>query len=115
MEATSGILTGMSVSEGELVIRLCGDLDFAVTPRLMGAIEAVLDDAVSAYVLDCQDVTFIDSETLKALLLLRQRLHESSQFLTLRNCSRPVSRILVILGLSDDLSVPDVREPESRI
>lgn len=115
MEAISGMLTTAALSDGVLVIKLCGDLDFSVTPQLIAAIEAAVDESVSACMLDCNDVTFIDSETLKAFLVLQRRLRESSQSLQLSNCSRPVARILEILGLGDVLCVTCGDEPNTSI
>lgn len=103
MEAMHGLSISTVRSEGEVVISLRGELDFSVAPRFVEAVEAVLDDDTSVYAVDCGEVTFIDSESIKAILLLRDKLRRSSKVLGLQNCSAAVERIIRLLGLEEEL------------
>ena len=103
MDATHGPFISTARLDNEVVIRVRGDLDFAATPRFVEAVESVMDDTTPVYLMDCKDVTFIDSESLKAILLIRKKLSQSSQVFRLRNCSKPVVRIIKLLGLEEDL------------
>lgn len=103
MDATQGLLISTARSDNQVVIRVRGDLDYAATPRFVEAVESAMDDDVPLYLIDCKHVTFIDSESLKAILRLRNQLNESCRTVRLRNCSKPVTRILRLLDLESDL------------
>jgi anti-anti-sigma factor len=62
-----------------------------------------MDDTTPTFIIDCREVTFIDSESLKAILIIREKLRQSSRFLGLRNCSKPVTRVVRLLGLEEEL------------
>lgn len=103
MEAVRG-LTLWSAREGDkVVIYVRGELDFATTPRLIQTIGNLVEESVDTYVIHCQEVTFIDSETLKHVLTLRRELARAGKVLGLCRCSPQVRRILDLLGLSDQL------------
>jgi anti-sigma B factor antagonist len=49
-------------------IPLSGELDLVGAPMILGVVRAALDDAADVVVLHLDDVTFIDSTGLRALL-----------------------------------------------
>lgn len=86
-------------AEDELVIHARGDVDFAVTPQLVEAVRSAVDDSVSSIVIDCEQVTFIDSEALKAFMEMSQRFTSAGKTFLIGRCSRPVTRIINLLGV----------------
>lgn len=99
MDALCGAACSGAREGDEIVFRARGDLDYAETPRFMDAIGQAFDGEAPSCVIDCTQVTFIDSETLKALLVFGRTLAQAGRALTLRNCSGPVRRIINVLGL----------------
>lgn len=90
--------------QGDLaVVRAVGDLDFATTTALLEALQRAVGVGVVCCVLDCERVTFIDSEVIKTLLALRSSLSGAGVRLELRNPSRQVRRVLDLLGLDNRL------------
>jgi anti-anti-sigma factor len=103
MDATHEPFISTERTGSQVVIRLKGDLDFTVTEQFEAAVESAVDDTTPVFLVDCEEVTFIDSESLKAILRIQRKLNQSSQDLRLRNCSKPVLRIVSILGLEEAL------------
>lgn len=103
MDAANGFHISTARTGDDVVIRVSGDLDFTATGMFEEAIEAAVDASTPSLLVDCEEVTFIDSETLKLLLRIQAKLSESSQLLRLQNCSKPVQRIIRLLGLEDVL------------
>jgi len=112
MEAAQSVSLATSRCGDQVTIKVRGDLDFAAVGSLVGCIENAVDERVKLCVLDCEDVTFIDSETLKALLLLRCRFARVGRLLRLQNCSEQVIRLLTLLGIREQLGCPSDDKPQ---
>ena len=110
MDAAQGVVLSTSRRGRRVFVRPKGDLDFSNANALIDAMQAAVDDHVSMCVLDCEQVTFIDTETLKALLLLRHRLRRDGKDLQLHKCPRQLLRLLTLLGLHGELGC--VSEPD---
>lgn len=109
-------LTLSAVRENDVVIvRASGELDFATVRKLVETVEEAIDETDAGCVLDCREVTFIDSETFKSLLMLERKLARGGQFLRLGGCSSQVARAVVLLGLNEHLGFPPVPEPRPNI
>ncbi len=112
MEAAQCLTLAMARHGDELIIRIHGDLDLATVGKLVEAVEAAVDEQVRRCVLDCEEMTFIDSEGIKALLVLRKRYAEVGRALELQRCSRQMRRLLTLLGLQGYLGCPCNDEPK---
>jgi|SRR5689334_15039704 len=86
--------------------RLSGELDMASAPTLEEALRPVVD-ACKRLTLDLEDVTFLDSSGIRALVQLAGRLDGSAP-LVLTNVPDGVRRLLDIVGL-DTLPNIEVR------
>lgn len=83
----------------ERTLRLSGELDLDTQSELRAQLREVMDLRAPAVVsLDMADVTFIDCSALAPLVEARGRLGNR---LLLHNASRPVARLLTLVGLSD--------------
>jgi anti-sigma B factor antagonist len=85
------------------VIELVGELDMGTAPHL----EAVLDRMLvipDQIIVDVGQLTFIDSSGLR-LLLRASRLVEGR--IRLRRCSRQITRLIEITGLSDAFTLEE--------
>ncbi len=77
--------------------RLRGELDMASAGTLRDAVQRIVDDRGNL-TLDLQDVSFIDSSGLRALVQLSQQMNGSGP-LVLSNVPASVRRLLDIVGL----------------
>ncbi|MCL5105292.1 MAG: STAS domain-containing protein [Armatimonadetes bacterium] len=100
MEAVRGLTLSTKREGNQVVIYASGELDLAAVPALAEVVMSGSKNAISGCVLHCEEVTFIDSETIKCILNLRRDLSSVGKDLRLRRCSREVARILALLGLS---------------
>lgn len=109
MDITQRISLSTAREGDQVVVRACGELDFIAAPELKGTVEAAIDDAAVGCVLDCEEVTFIDSESLKCFLALRRWMSEQGKGFYLRNCSRQVARALAMIGLESMFICPSTQ------
>jgi anti-anti-sigma factor len=103
METVKGLTLWNTHSDDRVVIFVRGELDFATSPALVQAIWESLEDAVDKYVINCQEVTFIDSEMLKNFLNLKRQFEHMGKVLVMSQCSPTIERILNLLGIKDQI------------
>lgn len=102
-------------TDGEAVIGLHGEIDLAVAPALDAELIEQAAALTGDLVLDCSDLTFIDSTGLTALILVRQRLEADHRALVLRNVSDACRRPIEICGLTEVLGVvPEEHRTDTR-
>ncbi len=91
---------------------LRGEIDIAAAPKL----RADLDDAVASddadLVVDCTDLTFIDSSGLSVLLAVVRELQASGRGLRVVNASNAVVRVIQVAGVTETLRVD--QDPKTR-
>jgi anti-sigma B factor antagonist len=83
--------------------RLCisGDLDQASSPELRSELQGVIGGSdADLLLIDCEQLTFIDSTGVKVLLEARRRLVTEGRDLRLTNVAGTPRRVLEILGLT---------------
>jgi anti-anti-sigma factor len=115
MDATPGLALSMVRSQDSVVVSARGELDFGSVARLTESLASVLDDeGIAACVLDCNEVAFIDSEAVKGLLQLQRRLTSVGRSFALHNCSKPVLRLITLLGVRHHL-IHDDNEPADHL
>ena len=105
MDALKGLTISTARSSDEIVVTARGEIDFANLGILVGGIESEIDDSITSCVIDLERVTYIDSETVKALLALRHRYAGLRKEIRLRRCSRPVVRLLSLLGVQHQVGL----------
>ncbi|MDT4933083.1 MAG: hypothetical protein QOK11_975 [Pseudonocardiales bacterium] len=102
-------LTTVAVDNTRACIRLCGEIDAALAPALSG----LVDEHVAAdrrYLrLEMSAVTFMDTTVLGVILAAHHRLLRSRGTLILTGVRKPVSRLLGITQLDQELFVSGPR------
>ena len=93
------------------VITPMGDIDIASTPALREELDARILEGTRRILVNCQDVTFIDSTGLAFLLSRARRLAQRDGMLSLVGVSSDVARILEIARLLDVLHVSTAERP----
>jgi len=84
----------VSTDDGQLVVRLSGDLDLTARPLLTERLLPQVTEELAGVTLDLKDVTFCDSSGLGGLLDIRRAAGDADVDMVLRNVPRPVARIL---------------------
>jgi len=87
-------------AEQQIVVTVTGEIDLAVYPRLRAEAE-IWAGKDTDVVLDCRQVTFMDSMGVRFLVQVRQMLSDTGHTISLANPSRPVMRVLELAGLRD--------------
>ena len=94
-----------STWDGQVVLRLTGELDAGTAPRLRKELDALGDRRANTLVLDLAALTFIDSSGLHELVVALKRQREAGGDLMLREPSLSTRRVLEIVGLSQVLTI----------
>jgi anti-sigma B factor antagonist len=91
--------------DDRLIVTVVGDIDAATASVLEEGV--VLDDPAIAVVdLRLDQVSFIDSSGLRALLVVRERATAAGVHVVLGSTSNLVDRLLEVTGLTDAFSAP---------
>lgn len=91
--------------DGEQVVTVSGELDAFSAPRLREHLEQVARAGHRRVVLDLDDVLFVDSSGLGALVDASKRLREAGGDLVLRSPTPAVAKVLEVTGISQVLRV----------
>jgi anti-sigma B factor antagonist len=103
MEA-QGFVTNVSRLGNETVVALCGELDCANSTALNAQLSGLIDSGATDLVIDLQQLAFIDSTGLSAILLANKRL-EGKGKLVLRQPAALVRQIFEVTGLNGALII----------
>lgn len=93
------------------VIAPARDIDIASVPRLREQVDTLIEGGVRRILINCQNVTFIDSTGLAFLLSRARTLFGCDGLLSLVNASPDVARFLQIARLIDILHVSTAERP----
>lgn len=93
-------------------MKLAGELDSAVCDELIERFEAVVADGAREVVLDLDDVAFMDSAGLRAIVLIERAAREREIGLTIRSPAGPVTDLLQVTGIGEHVPLaPQVEGP----
>jgi anti-anti-sigma factor len=93
-----------------LVVTVAGDIDLAIYPRFQAEAEAWAGKDTDI-ILECSEVSFIDSMGLRVLVEFRRLVTEAGHTFTLAGPSRPVTRVLELAGVHSLFDVSDLPQP----
>lgn len=93
------------------VIAPADDIDIATVPQLRTQVDALIDSGVRRVLVNCQNVTFIDSTGLAFLLTRARELLRRDGLLSLVNASPFVARFIQIARLLEVLHVSTTDKP----
>jgi anti-anti-sigma factor len=85
-------------SEQQVVATITGDVDLAAYPRLEAEAAAWAGAGIDV-VLDCSEVSFMDSMGLRVLVQIWQAVTDRGRSLILADPSTPVMRVLELAGV----------------
>jgi anti-sigma B factor antagonist len=93
--------------DGELVIRLVGELDPHTSPLLEQEIDDGLSSAPARLVLDMSELRFIDSSGLRVLIKAHKSLGAAGKELVLRAPNETAVRLFEITDLVDHFTIEE--------
>ncbi len=97
-------LERIASSDGGTTVKVTGDVDMASVPRLRSMLDELVDSGASRIVLDCHDLSFLDSSGIGVLIAARTRMGEGGE-LVLDSPPSHVRKVLDITGVGAHLSV----------
>jgi len=97
-----GFQTNVSHVGTETVVALCGELDIASSAGLNEELTDLIDSGATDLVIDLQELDFIDSTGLSAILLANKKLEGK---LVLRQPAALVRQVFEVTGLTGALTI----------
>ncbi len=82
------------------VIRLAGEMDLRSSEVLRNVADDLIENGARRVVLDCSELTFLDSGGLSVLVRLYQQLTQADGSFAMRGCDPFTRQVLEITGLS---------------
>jgi anti-sigma B factor antagonist len=82
-----------------------GELDIATAPALEHTVDRTLDGQGGEFHLDVSALTFVDSTGARALLRVHNKFESIGRRLVILSPTRPVSRVLRIMGFDQVMDV----------
>ena len=80
-------------------VKVSGEIDIFNSYDFKGEISALIDREAADVVLDCGDLSYIDSTALGALMTLKKAAEQRERNLTLTNVNPNIQRLLAITNL----------------
>ena len=103
MQACDGFQAHLSHLDGSVVVALTGEIDLAAAPHLRAVLEAAVA-ASNRVIVDCDQLTFIDSCGMRELVLASNALTGRGS-VTLRNVRGTPLKAFTVSGLAGVLGV----------
>jgi anti-anti-sigma factor len=95
-----------------LTMKLAGELDSAVCRELIERFESVLAEGATVVILDLDEVTFMDSAGLRAIIVIERTSREREVALTIHSPAGPVSDLIQMTGIDEHVALaPRADEP----
>lgn len=96
----------------DTTIKLEGELDSATCGELVAAFERLIGDDPGEVFLELDEVTFIDSAGLRAIVVIERTAGERDIALTIRSPTGPVADLLELTGIREHVALsPRLDEP----
>ena len=99
METSEEFAVTVSLQADRAIVEVRGELDVATGPTLCDAISALTRDGLAGVVIDLDEVTFIDSRGLNAMLESHRQVTEHDMTLRVVNLQPAVERLFRISGV----------------
>lgn len=101
---------GIKVAQepGSWLVSLSGEVDYAASIELNRELLDIADRCDKDILFDLSDVTLIDSEGIKSLLMVLARMHDKKAQARVVRCSRIADRVIRLVGLDRVMHVSPV-------
>ncbi len=95
------------LSDGQTVIRVCGELDISSREYVESALLATIASASTDIVVDLGELTFCDSTGLSLFILASEQVRARGSALSFANVPPLVRRLFTIAGLGETFGLSD--------
>ena len=95
------------MSIDDITYRLGGEVDLVAAPRLIEDLRGCASQTTGTVVVDCAELSFLDSSGVDALLRVDRMLREERRRLRLVHLQDTPRRVVEILGLGETLGVDE--------
>jgi anti-sigma B factor antagonist len=85
-------------------VHVSGEVDMATAPRLRSVLDGLIDGGSTTVVLDCRELSFLDSSGIGVLVAARTRMGDAGE-LVLVSPPANVRKVLEITGVTGHLTV----------
>jgi anti-anti-sigma factor len=86
-------------------VSLAGDIDYAASIELAPELAEVVENCETELLFDLGEVTLIDSEGIKALMVAYGAMRDKDGRARVVNCSQAALRVLHLVGVDDMLGI----------
>ena len=97
----------VALAHGESIVYLAGEIDFAATLALSPRVEEAAQDCRGDLLFDLENVTFIDSEGIKMLLVAAEIMRQRGSAARVVRLGEQVRRVFEMAGVADLLVLND--------
>ena len=103
-----GLLTVHVGHDGaDLIVRVSGELDMASAETFEHEVRRALKSDALSVVLDLDEVSFVDSTGLRALLMVAELMRSTGRRLRMVKASKELKRLVEVSGVKDALPLGD--------
>jgi anti-sigma B factor antagonist len=90
------------------VLTIAGEVDLCTEGLLREAADDLVEQGCRELIIDCEDVSYLDSSGIRALVQIHQTLHERHGSLTIRRVDAHLRRLFDITGLTNMMIITDL-------
>lgn len=88
-------------SGDDWTVAVGGAIDLATAPDLAEAVQAIIDQGATTIVLDCAELTYLDSSGVNVLISAWRQMRERATMpIIVRNVQPAVERVLAVCGIT---------------
>jgi len=91
---------------GTITVRLTGELDVATAPALRDEVVRLISEGRTTMVVDCSELTFVDSTGLGVLIGARARCLAANGGVSLTGVKPALQRLLAVTGIESLFLTP---------
>jgi anti-sigma B factor antagonist len=97
----AGVTIEIDRSGDDWTVAVGGAIDLATAPQLAAAVQAIIDRGAATIVLDCAELTYLDSSGVNVLIAAWQQMRERAPMpIVVRRLQPPVERVLEVCGVT---------------
>lgn len=100
-----GLRVDVTANGSGAVVKLDGEMDMLSAPKFVQALDALFASNTYQITVDCEDLSFMDSSGIGALIAAHKRITEESGSITLTHPCDQVLKVLAIIKIDELLGL----------
>lgn len=99
--SAAGVTLEIDRSGDDWTVAVGGAIDLATAPELAEAVQSIIDQGASTIVIDCAELTYLDSSGVNVLIDAWQQMRERTPMpVVVRRLQPSVERVLEVCGIT---------------